>query len=522
MAVIVPTGRIKLCNVPFDNSYEHQLTFPDITTQQTYFGSKIVHSLVEAGYTYIQKENYVRVPLNADLLYNANYLMYQNTSFADKWFYAFITKIEWLSDASAAVYFETDVWQTWYFQLSLKDSFVAREHSPNLLPLDLMDENVELGEYKSSYKLDAGLSSLAIIVATTVTNINESGEKTLATGNTYGGIYSGCEMIAYDPTSSAAITNLNNYLKKLTENGAEDSIVSIYMCPKSMLTNPPSGEAPHPVTSAAAKKITITPPALDDSRFDGFLTKNTKMSTYPYQFYYIHNNAGSGAVYRKEFFTGAPTFEISGTILPNPTFKISPVNYKNRSTSYTNHDESITLSGFPLCQWTYDAFKAWYAQNGASTAIATIGSLGALGAGIATANPTIAAGGIMGIASQIARVNQAAQQPPQARGNAMSGGANAAMGIMDFTITNKSITGQYAQSIDNYFTMFGYTCNKVKTPNIKTRQSFNYIQTKGLNATGLIPVTDMRRIKKMFDDGVTFWHKLGVSIYNYTQDNLPV
>lgn len=526
MGVIVPTGAIKLCSVPIDNTYKNQITFPDVLAQTQYFTLNAVQSFAETGYTYVQKDGYVRLPKNADELYNVNYIMYRNNSFSTKWFYGFITKVEWLSDSSAAVYFETDVWQTWYFDITLKDSFVAREHSSVLLPVDLMPENIEIGEYTQVGTMSCGLGNLAIIVATSITNINAAGEKTLAIGKVYGGIYSGCEMIAYDPYNADAIIALNAFLASLAENGAQDSIVSIYMVPKLMLDNPPSGAAPSPVTSSSlAKKIRVTFPYSSFTRFGGYVHRNTKLSSFPYMFMYVHNNNGSGAVYPVEYFNGAVTFEIAGTILPTPVFKIAPVNYKsnNLGTEYNqvNYDEAITISGYPMCQWTYDAFKAWVAQNGASTAIATLGSLGAVVGGAIGANMAVVGAGLLAVGSQIAKVSEASQQPPQAKGNALSGGANSSIRMNDFHISLKTINSDYAQVADNFFTAYGYTCNKVKTPNLFQRPKYNYIKTIGVNIFGAIPVPDMAKIKKMFDDGVTLWHDTAI-IGNYFVDNYPV
>lgn len=529
MAVIVPNSNIRLLSVPFDNTYTHVFTFASETEQYNYFNSLSVYGWGATEYTYIPKDGAVRVAKNADELYNINYIMYQNNIFnIDRWFYGFVKKVEWLSDNSALVYFETDVWQTWQFELIMKDCFVSREHSASLLPVDLMPENIETGEYIQIATMSCGLGDLAIVVATTVTNINAAGEKTGATGKVYGGIYSGCEMIAYDPMSADGVASLNTFLNNLTEHASQDAVVSIYMVPKIMLDNPPSGSGGHPVTSGTvAKKIRVTFPYNDvvGSRFDGYVGRNTKLSSFPYQFIYVHNNNGSSAVYPVEYFGGGITFEISGTILPNPVFKISPVNYKSKllGSDYNgvNYDESITLSGYPMCQWSYDAFKAWVAQNGANTAIATIGALGAVVGGAVSGNAAVAVGGLLAVGSQIAKVTQAAQQPPQAKGNALSGGANAALKMNDFHISLKTITGDYAKVADNFFTMYGYTCNKVKTPNIFQRPKFNYIKTIDANIMGNIPVEDMVRIKQMFNNGVTFWHDKSV-FGNYNTDNYPV
>lgn len=53
--------------------------------------------------------------------------MYQNESFNDKWFYAFITKMEYANNNMTRIEIVTDVWQTWQFDIEFKESFIERE-----------------------------------------------------------------------------------------------------------------------------------------------------------------------------------------------------------------------------------------------------------------------------------------------------------------------------------------------------------------------------------------------------------
>jgi hypothetical protein len=74
-------------------------------------------------------------------------MMFQNTAFGNKWFYAFIKGVEYINNSATEVEYEIDVMQTWYFDYDVGESFVEREHSEtddvgdNIVP-----ENVETGE----------------------------------------------------------------------------------------------------------------------------------------------------------------------------------------------------------------------------------------------------------------------------------------------------------------------------------------------------------------------------------------
>lgn len=81
-----------------------------------------------------------------------------------------------------------------------------------------------------------------------------------------------------------------------------------------------------------------------------------------------------------------------------------------------------------------------------------------------------------------------------------------------------SIKRQFAERIDNYWSMYGYLTNNLKIPNINNRPNWNYVKTLGMNITGEIPQDDLQSIKTMFDSGVTLWHN-PQTFLDYSQNN---
>lgn len=519
--VIAPNGKLRLCNVPFDSSYQNQILFASVSAQTTYFTGKALHNFDAQKTTFMQKDRYIKVDKNADQLYNINYIMYQNSAFSGKWFYGFVTSIEWLSDQSSAIYYTTDVWQTWHFDLTFKPSFVLREHvADDTIGKNTIEEGLELGPYIIAKTKKAGLGPLAIILAINVSiaNISEP-----VTGELYQGVFSGDQYVAYG-TENIAI--LKGALTSLAVK--PDAVTSLYMVPRKMLLSNngsdfTGGPTVQPSTSLS-KDVTIEGPTIPTS-LDGYTPKNNKLFTDPYMFCYVHNNSGSGAVYPFEEWTytttiNTPYFRIFGTIAGNPNFKIAPLQYKGQ---LTNYDEALSISGFPMCSWNYDSYKAWLAQSGASTAVSTISSMATIGASLAMAPATggmsagLAISGFTTIASTMARQSELKKQPPHSKGSAMSGSANATMEANDFFIEYKTIKAEYARIIDNYFTMYGYKINQLKELSFKTRSQWNYLQVNDLNVMGDIPVTDLKKIKSVFSNGITFWHNpANIGNYNLT------
>lgn len=126
---IAPDSKIYLLSgVPLNNTYENTLYFSSVSAQNAYFQGKVRRVFNDQSYVR-HTAGYVRVEVSADVVYDCNYIMFQNTNFGTKWFYAFITSIEYINNACAQINYEIDVIQTWFFEAQLLPSYVVREHS---------------------------------------------------------------------------------------------------------------------------------------------------------------------------------------------------------------------------------------------------------------------------------------------------------------------------------------------------------------------------------------------------------
>ena len=148
MAVITPNTEIYLIKSPIELDNDNQLSFANATAQYNYFSSLPKVTLSNA--TYQRKDGYIRWPADADSIMHYNYCMYRNKNHGNKWFYAFITDIQYLSDGCSAVTIKQDVWQTWQFDITFKKCFVEREHvSDDTFGKHTIPEGLEYGEYIS-------------------------------------------------------------------------------------------------------------------------------------------------------------------------------------------------------------------------------------------------------------------------------------------------------------------------------------------------------------------------------------
>lgn len=123
---ITPDTNVRLIKCPLSLDNKNQLTFATKQVQETYFKSLPYLEIEECHYQ--RKDNIISYPDHIDNLLQYNYVMYQNENYTNKYFYAFITNMEYINDHLTYITIVTDVWQTWQFDITFKQSFVEREH----------------------------------------------------------------------------------------------------------------------------------------------------------------------------------------------------------------------------------------------------------------------------------------------------------------------------------------------------------------------------------------------------------
>ena len=124
--MITPETIIKLCNVPIAADQKNQIDFASAAVQYAWFNSHVLFTFEEM--TYQRMDNAVEVEKTIDDLWAVNYCLYKNETLPDKWFYAFVTRMEYVSEDVTRLYLDTDVYQTWLFEFQVLASFVEREH----------------------------------------------------------------------------------------------------------------------------------------------------------------------------------------------------------------------------------------------------------------------------------------------------------------------------------------------------------------------------------------------------------
>lgn len=539
---IAPNSTIKILkNVPLDLTYDHTIYFsPDSagnTAQYNYFVAKTKYTLTEQSYQRV-KRGWMRVNIVADNLYDCNYLMFQNTNFGTKWFYAFIKSVEYINNAVSEIEFEIDVMQTWNSEYTLDYCFVDREHSEtDKFGENVVAENFDLGSsYISNTKaiLDFTVHSIFVCWA----DSTRDGYKFPDTATYHNNYYSPLSYNYVTDTTeieSGIHTKLAPYMTS--------SLVSIFEYPRRLINIVYNPYYPDDITKAyiAAhdELITIDASAFFSRAFpviSDIPVKNRKLLTAPYMYIKVHNSSGQSKKYNPEDFlltenSSTINFLVKGFPFPEPYICAYPVNYRGWQ---TNFDEGLPFSCLIVPHYV-DSYRDWILNNkyqnesniisGAVESIANGLITGGTKGGYVGAIAGMATGTISHITNvnQIVAKNNDMINAPDIGKPGSQGSFTEAMsqGLYGYLIEIISLKSEYVKIIDDYFTRYGYATHRTKIPNRNVRPHWTYTKTIGCTITGSVPCDDMKKICSIYDNGITFW-KNGDEIGNYALENSAI
>lgn len=591
MSYVEPNSTIKIFTtdqadgkgspIPFDVNMENTVIFTSLEQQENYMNAFYPITLEKNSYARVNKGS-IKVGLTQDVLqtpfvdkiiasvYNANYMAFKNASFENKWFYCFIDSTEYVNNNTVVINYHIDPIQTYMFDYTFNQCLIEREHTvSDRIGEHTLSEGLETGPYRAyeaeCYMEDSddptGLRFMnnrfeylrTVVLATSVDVTQASFPKAYGVlipslyGQGGGGeYYSGIRYYSFPITDDLAYINeLNRGLDELAGSADADAIVGIFMMPREFVpTN--ADEFEHgcrPKRMRVMRKGTI----------DTYTPRNNKLFCYPYNELYVTNNSGNTAEYKIENFLDPymqeyDTFSIWGNCSMQPGMYCAPMNYNGVGgvVNRPNFDDEITVTGFPMCSYTIDSFKAWLAQN-AGVIGATFGGLVAswatfIGGAIATKGASLAgtvgsnvpqlpgdiapqktvapatpSGGLIaGTLGALGTLYDHSRRPPQVHGNS-NGNLTYQAGQMTFCWYHKQIRTEYAAIIDKFFDMYGYKTNRVGTPNLMARPYYSYVKTIGCSIDGMIPGDMKAAIERIFDKGIRFWMPYA-SFGNYDPD----
>lgn len=347
------------------------------------------------------------------------------------------------------------------------------------------------------------------------------------------------------------INRLNKFFANVASSNLESAVIGAFMMPYEFY---PKGDELTEGVKPLHMNIRIP-----DTIYE-YKPRNNKLFCSPYNELFVTNNGGNDAVYKYENFANPSNkencvFSLWGNVSMTPGMYCAPMFYNGNAYDSGAIDDELTLSGFPMCSFTTDSFKAWLSQN-AGVIGATAGSLlagwattigkaystsasGLINAGILSADPAkdiagIHSGGyigqhamytpkenanlrsymsgqsqnftglLSGTLAALGALYDHSRRPPQSHG-ANNANLIYQAGQMTFAWYYKQIKKEYAEIIDKFFDMYGYKTNRVGTPNLMARPRYSYVKTIGCSIDGMIPGDMKAAIEGIFDKGIRFW-----------------
>lgn len=534
--IIVPDSDIILIKSPLKLDNYNQITFASSSAQYNYFSS--LPKLEYDGCTYQRKDGVIRYSTDKEIDANAprfedllqyNYCMYKNDSYKDKWFYAFITDINYINDGMSEITIDTDAFQTWQFDINYMNSFIEREHVSNdTIGLHTIPENLETGEFTNhDDKTKFGIGSCHAVVCTSEDPFRQTGNYPY---NVVNSIPSGLHYFVVGDFTSV---NFIGWLTDWASNKSDLSLIqSIFMVPDSMtgyttdssywsyaLNEGGLSYAPYHKLSTridGSMNLGDTTIAKPYNNIDGYVPRNNKLFVYPYNYMIVDNHGGVCEEFRYEDFTSANcVFTTKGDITPGCSIRTIPRNYKHIDYNYS---EGINALKLPIGSWQGDVYTNWLTQNSVNIGVNLATSTAGIVSGVGTENVASGVSGILGIASTLGSIYEHSRIPNQVYGNQNSGDVTFSDGESTFTLYKRTIKYEYAKIIDEFLTMYGYKVNRLATPNIHKRSNWDFIKCIDVNLEGNIPEKDLTKIRDLFNNGCTFWHTTS-NYLDYSQTN---
>lgn len=550
MAYVTPATSLQFYrNLSLTPDYQDTLYFASASARDSFFDTtdRLIATAPTCSYQR-ENNNWCRVQIPIATLYHATYMRFRNAAFENKWYYAFITAINYINNETTEVEYQIDYMMTWMGDFVLYPCYVERETVySDTIGAHCIDEGIALGDYIEEGETNTNnYGAGACTIRLTYADPNEA-------GRLWGGIYSGATFTDSDSASSIA-----DKITELVNADLQSNIIGIQMVPKTF-----EG------TGVASEQVTFNKPY---STIAGYTPKNNKLFCYPYKFLRVDNTEGSQKDYRYEFFNGVPDdsntdneirFDIYGVSSNNVEVMCVPYwyNYQHSRKNDEGLPYRIGMSHWPVGAYATDSYKAYLAQKNAYLYHDTVQN-----------NPQLRGALVGRTAGE--ELNRMTGGTDDSFGSKFLGALSGALGVLGTTIRHfgsnirsanntlddvektlvdnliqpeagtvahgspttdlifsrsqkkfqfleMSITPEYAKTIDDYFSMFGYKINRVKAPSMNNRENWTYVKTIGCNVHGNIPAYDLNIIAGIFDNGIRFWKDAG-NIGNYSLSNDPL
>ena len=498
-----------LCKTPLDKSNLNQMTFSDPISQQNYFLSTVVRTVLDVSYIRepVQGEtkSYISIDVPIEKLDNCNYVMYKNTG-SNRFYYAFIDRLEYRSPTVTFIHLISDSFQNNQFEIEYKKSFIERQ-TPLSDNYNTLADGVAHGQLveKTERTHNFGGMYLAFCSSDPTQDVTtDSTPRSLKIGK-----YTiPCWALYWRDDEGE---DMGKTLNRITDNGWGDRIVAVNYIPlvdRNVKVRYTDYESERIGSIKIAVEIPTEGLKITTLPIDVPSATYRKALTYPYTKVVVQDKTtGQSQEFSLEKFKGNnPRFEIRGTVSETPYYRVIPMNYEGQDLAM-NHSMVINCNtSLPIVNNLYAKYMM---TNKEGNEIAKFGAMSGLVGGIASGNPIGATLGVMSTYTAVAGITNQETQAAKLGNSVTSitdGAQERANNNEGIKISIWTMDDDHLSMANNYWKMLGYPVNSLGTPNIKGNR-YNYVKLGVPNIIGkTVPQDEIEEIREMFYKGITLWH----------------
>lgn len=519
MAMITPNSVIQMfTGVPLNKDGEDTIFFATRAYQDTFFNGLSNVTLSDDDYTYIKEKENLRVQSPIGTIQNCNYMRFKNTSYGNKWFYAFVTGTAYINDQTTEVSFEIDPLQTWLPNIDyrLNECRIARQTElsdnigdnvdpePLAIPKDYVNKGLTERTFHPRY-FCLMISQISGLFGIGTYNVFNTYYDNLPCGYVIAGFD------ISEPTDMQLLANT------LSISNVADNIIGSFMLTNESIsaTDDPDTWYDHQVTFPGQSitlhllkdslqsninldDITISMSSIAD--IDGYVPLNNKLFCYPFSAIKLENTKGQYNLYAIDRFTDREngiTFKKMSNFTPPQSVSIIPRNYNSQDVSQSMERDNL-VSEF-LLNLPISSQGGFAGGTNAQLFFANmINQLPKIVTSVTTLSSLIS--NAVGVSGEGLKANT---EYVKTSAPDITDIANDYVG---FNFYLSTIPASLAREYDQFFNAYGYVGGYIATPLITGRDRFMYVQTVKCNNTPItIPSDAMKTINEKFDSGIRFW-----------------
>jgi len=387
MAWIQPNSTIHLLqNIPLTNAYIHTVDYSNATAQYNDFISYKIATFTD--YTYI-RNNTVKIEGQIANLYAVNYMLFKNTAYENKWWYAFVTNVSYVNDNTVLITYELDIMQSFLFDYMTMPSYIERETvEHDTIFANLTEEELEIGEYELKERVHPNYfnaGNLCAIVGVSRKISDSTGDFEISANLLYG-------MPTYETYYLFTTPlDLQNFYQYYASNGNTEDLLEMVLFPSGFIrasdwatdsqgfkyfkSTDGNGNPLSPNYVSMSLPVAVK----GTTAFQSYIPKNAKMYNSPYFKIICTDLEGNAAEYSPEYFytslnsqatdpnmqdTSKMYFMLSMPVNSIPQPVVMPQFYKSKDFVY-NKNYIFIGTAFGQMPLLTDTYAAWYAMNSA-------------------------------------------------------------------------------------------------------------------------------------------------------------